>query len=40
MERHATLVRCVDVRTGEGRHLRLDRIDEAARGEAREPSAR
>jgi predicted DNA-binding transcriptional regulator YafY len=39
MERHATLVRCVDVRTGEGRHLRLDRIDEATPGEAREPSA-
>jgi predicted DNA-binding transcriptional regulator YafY len=29
MERHATLVRCVDVSTGEERHLRLDRIDEA-----------
>lgn len=28
MERHATLVRCVDVKTGEARHLRLDRIDE------------
>jgi predicted DNA-binding transcriptional regulator YafY len=29
MERHATLVHCLDVHTGERRHLRLDRIDEA-----------
>ncbi len=29
MERHATLVACTDDRTGERRHLRLDRIDEA-----------
>jgi predicted DNA-binding transcriptional regulator YafY len=30
MERHATLLRCVDVASGEERTLRLDRIDEAA----------
>lgn len=30
MERHATLLHCVDVTTGERRHLRLDRIDHAA----------
>ncbi|ABC83666.1 helix-turn-helix transcriptional regulator [Anaeromyxobacter dehalogenans] len=29
MERHATLVHCVDVDTGEARHYRLDRIDVA-----------
>jgi predicted DNA-binding transcriptional regulator YafY len=29
MERHATQVHCVDARTGERRHLRLDRIDGA-----------
>ncbi len=38
MER-PTLVHCVDVRTGEDRHLRLDRIDEATPCDAREPSA-
>jgi predicted DNA-binding transcriptional regulator YafY len=27
MERHATLLECVDVSTGEKRHLRLDRIE-------------
>ncbi len=31
MERHATLLECVDVHTGEERHLRLDRIDGAER---------
>ncbi len=30
MERHTTLVHCVDSSTGEERHLRLDRIDSAA----------
>ncbi len=29
MDRHATLVACADVRSGERRHLRLDRIDAA-----------
>lgn len=29
MERHSTLVHCVDVQTGDARHLRLDRIDRA-----------
>jgi predicted DNA-binding transcriptional regulator YafY len=29
MERHATLVACTDVATGERRHLRLDRIERA-----------
>jgi predicted DNA-binding transcriptional regulator YafY len=29
MERHATLIHCTDVVSGEQRHLRLDRIDEA-----------
>jgi predicted DNA-binding transcriptional regulator YafY len=29
MERHATLLQCVDVASGEERHLRLDRIDRA-----------
>ncbi len=29
MERHATLLHCVDTATGEARALRLDRIDEA-----------
>lgn len=29
MERHATLIECVDASTGERRHLRLDRIDQA-----------
>jgi predicted DNA-binding transcriptional regulator YafY len=30
MERHTTLLHCTDVRSGETRHLRLDRIDHAA----------
>lgn len=29
MERHATLLHCVDARSGDARHLRLDRIDRA-----------
>jgi hypothetical protein len=29
MERHATLVRCVDVESAQERHLRLDRIQQA-----------
>ncbi len=29
MERHTTQLACVDVDTGEQRHLRLDRIDRA-----------
>jgi predicted DNA-binding transcriptional regulator YafY len=31
MERHTTLLECVDVSSGEKRHLRLDRIDHAER---------
>jgi hypothetical protein len=29
MERHATLLHCVDALSGETRHLRLDRLEEA-----------
>jgi predicted DNA-binding transcriptional regulator YafY len=39
MERHATLLHCVDAASGETRHLRLDRIDEAALVSARDPGS-
>lgn len=36
-ERHSTLVHCVDVETGEDRHYRLDRLDEAVPAAAAPP---